>query len=165
MCDILSRYDMDLEKVNIMLGHCKGFTDEPVGVFELDASVIYHQKNHELANCWIAMSDPKGESSDIMAFLKLSVAVIGEGDELPVHDDDEDDEGENSMEMTKCLMPPSLEQEKRCWQVSCIKAEGLPHMEGLNLGISSLLLPSRFLILSDPPFSQFLQAPCPTSAT
>jgi hypothetical protein len=48
-----------------------------------------------------------------MAFLKLSVAVIGEGDELPVHDDDEDDEGENSMEMTKCLMPPALEQEKR----------------------------------------------------
>ena len=26
------------------------------------------------------MSDPKGESSEIMAFLKLSVAVIGEGD-------------------------------------------------------------------------------------
>ncbi len=48
-----------------------------------------------------------------MAFLKLSVCVAGEGDELPVHDDDEDDEGENSMEMTKCLMPPSLEQEKR----------------------------------------------------
>jgi hypothetical protein len=156
---------MDLEKVNIMLGHCKGFTDEPVGVFELDASVIYHQKNHELANCWIAMSDPKGESSDIMAFLKLSVAVIGEGDELPVHDDDEDDEGENSMEMTRCLMPPSLEQEKRCWQISCIKAEGLPHMEGLNLGISSLLLPQRFPALSDPPFVQLLQALCPTSAT
>jgi hypothetical protein len=77
-----------------------------------------------------------------MAFLKLSVCVVGEGicclqtnqnrnchslkasspsapvhrntgDELPVHDDDEDDEGENAMEMTKCLMPPSLEQEKR----------------------------------------------------
>lgn len=156
---------MDLEKINIVLGHCKGFTDEPVGVFELDASVIYHQKNHELANCWIAMSDPKGESSDIMAFLKLSVAVIGEGDELPVHDDDEDDEGENSMEMTKCLMPPSLEQEKRVWQISCIKAEGLPHMEGLNLGISSLLLPLPFPIISDPPFSQLPQALCPTSAT
>ncbi len=26
------------------------------------------------------MSDPKGESSEIMAFLKLSVAVIGEGE-------------------------------------------------------------------------------------
>lgn len=65
------------------------------------------------------MSDPKGESSEIMAFLKLSVCVAGEGDELPVHDDDEDDEGENTMEMTKCLMPPSLEQEKRCacWQL------------------------------------------------
>ena len=124
MCDILSRYDMDLEKINIVLGHCKGFTDEPVGVFELDASVIYHQKNHELANCWIAMSDPKGESSDIMAFLKLSVAVIGEGDELPVHDDDEDDEGENSMEMTKCLMPPSLEQESGSGRYLASKRRG-----------------------------------------
>jgi len=141
-------YDMDLEKVTVQLSNSKGFTDDLVAVFELDMSIIYHQDKHELANCWIAMSDPKGESSEIMAFLKLSVAVIGEGDELPAHDDDEDDEGENSMEMTKCLMPPALEQEKRCWQIVALKAAGLPHQEGLKLGGLSTLRHMNFFVLS-----------------
>lgn len=141
-------YDMDLEKVNIQFVNSKKFSDELVGVFELDMSVIYHQTNHELANCWVGMSDPKGESSEIMAFLKLSVCVVGEGDELPVHDDDEDDEGENAMEMTKCLMPPSLEQEKRCWQISVIKAINMPHTEGLRIGALSNIRRMNFFAMA-----------------
>ena len=50
-------YDMDLEKINIQLVNSKTLTEELVGMFEMDMSVIYHQKNHELANCtWVLLT-------------------------------------------------------------------------------------------------------------
>jgi hypothetical protein len=45
-------------------------------------------------------------------------------------------------------MPPSLEQEKRCWQISAIKAVGLPHMEGLKLGALSSIRRMNFFVMA-----------------
>jgi hypothetical protein len=120
-------FDMDLAKIQISYLDGGSLFSTLLGSYEFDMSIIYHQNKHEISNVWVALLDASGESLDIKGFVKLSIAVVGENDELPVHNDDEDDE-EDSMDMTQCLMPPNLESKKHSLTVVCLKGEGFPQL-------------------------------------
>jgi hypothetical protein len=95
-------------------------------------SIIYHQDKHEIANVWVALLDASGESLDIKGFVKLSIAVVGENDELPVHNDDDEDE-EAGMDMTQCLMPPNMETKKNSLTIVCLRGQGFPQLSTSNM--------------------------------
>jgi hypothetical protein len=120
-------FDMDLAKIQISYFDGGSLFSTLLGSYEFDMSIIYYQDKHEIANIWVALLDASGESLDIKGFVKLSIAVVGEEDELPVHNDDDEDE-EASMDMTQCLMPPNLETKKNSLTVVCLKGEGFPQL-------------------------------------
>jgi len=120
-------FDMDLAKIQISYLDGGSLFSTLLGAYEFDMSIIYHQDKHEISNVWVALLDASGESLDIKGFVKLSIAVVGENDELPVHNDD-DDEEEDNMDMTQCLMPPNMETKKQSLTVVCLKGEGFPKL-------------------------------------
>ena len=123
---------MDLAKIQISYLDGGSLFSTLLGAYEFDMSIIYHQDKHEIANVWVALLDASGESLDIKGFVKLSIAVVGENDELPVHNDDDDDE-EDNMDMTRCLMPPNMETKKQSLTVICLKGEGFPKLSDRNM--------------------------------
>jgi hypothetical protein len=125
-------FDMDLAKIQISYLDGGSLFSTLLGSYEFDMSIIYHQNKHEIANVWVALLDASGESLDIKGFVKLSIAVVGETDELPVHDDDEEDE-EASMDMTQCLMPPNMESKKNSLTVVCLKGESFPKLSSSKM--------------------------------
>lgn len=53
-----------------------------IGVYELDVTQIYFQKDHTMYNQWLALSNPEGKDfNEITAYLKVSISIAGPGDE------------------------------------------------------------------------------------
>ena len=125
-------FDMDLAKIQISYLDGGSLFSTLLGSYEFDMSIIYHQDKHEIANVWVALLDASGESLDIKGFVKLSIAVVGENDELPVHNDDDEDE-EAGMDMTQCLMPPNMETKKNSLTIVCLKGQGFPQLSTSNM--------------------------------
>jgi len=125
-------FDMDLAKIQISYLDGGSLFSTLLGSYEFDMSIIYHQDKHEIANVWVALLDSSGESLDIKGFVKLSIAVVGENDELPVHNDDDEDE-EAGMDMTQCLMPPNMETKKNSLTIVCLKGQGFPQLSTSNM--------------------------------
>ena len=58
------------------------FKDDTIGIYEFDVSYIYFLDKHTLLNKWLALSNPEAKDmNEITGYLKLSISVIGPGDE------------------------------------------------------------------------------------
>ena len=93
-----------------------------IGVFEFDLSWIYYREHHEVYNQWIALTNPdadeeedeeKGDNEDIHGvegYLKLSITILGPGDEQYIHDEEAELAKESSLESGMILVAPGIEQ-------------------------------------------------------
>ncbi|CAK4152774.1 unnamed protein product [Aphanomyces euteiches] len=98
---------------------------DKIGFFRIDVPYIYYQKNHEMYRQWVALVKSAGDSEQgVQGYLLLSVAVLGPGDKIQIHDD-KDIQQENEM----VLMPPRLAQSLYFLVVTVHRAEGLPNMD------------------------------------
>jgi len=61
----------------------KGFLkDEMVGMYEFDISSIYFRDKHCFEHQYVGLSNPDAENfSEIKGLLKMSISVMGPGDE------------------------------------------------------------------------------------
>jgi hypothetical protein len=50
-----------------------------------------------------------------------------------VADEEEEDDDEDTLDMSRCLMPPTLEQEQFLLKVHCWEAQHLPAMDSMAL--------------------------------
>ncbi|TPP66396.1 Dysferlin, partial [Fasciola gigantica] len=68
--------------------------DSLIGSFKFDLSLAYEQDNHALLNKWLLLSDPEDPMSGPRGYLKISLLILGPGDEpfsLKADDSDEQD--------------------------------------------------------------------------
>ncbi|OON18060.1 FerI domain protein [Opisthorchis viverrini] len=58
--------------------------DALIGSFKFDLGLVYDQDKHALLNKWLLLCDPDDTMSGCKGYLKVSVVIVGPGDEPPV---------------------------------------------------------------------------------
>ena len=94
-----------------------------IGAFEFDLSWIYYREHHEVYNQWIALTNPDADDEEeeeekdddegidgIEGYLKLSITILGPGDEQYIHDEEAELAKESSLESGMILVSPGIEQ-------------------------------------------------------
>eukprot|EP00004_Rigifila_ramosa_P005707 TRINITY_DN16378_c0_g1_i1.p1 TRINITY_DN16378_c0_g1~~TRINITY_DN16378_c0_g1_i1.p1 ORF type:complete len:1467 (-),score=375.36 TRINITY_DN16378_c0_g1_i1:84-3968(-) len=100
--------------------------NELIGNYEFGLGYIYRLKNHELFRQWIALTDTTDKHEGCQGFLKLSISVMGPGDEQVIHSEDDVRAADGSEVI---LLPPKVQQEGHLLMVECHSAEGLPKVD------------------------------------
>lgn len=111
-----------------------------IGSFKIDLGQIYSQRRHTYFNKWLVLSNEEDEDSvaEIMGYLKVSVAVIGPGDETPdlsVDTDSEKDDVESNL-----LLPTGTQLKPATFHIDLFQAADLPRMDpGVMEGVKKIL--------------------------
>jgi hypothetical protein len=58
--------------------------DALIGSFKMDIGYVYDEPNHSLINKWLLLGDTEDCMSGAKGYLKVTINVLGAGDEVPV---------------------------------------------------------------------------------
>uniref|UniRef100_A0A9J8B1N9 Myoferlin n=1 Tax=Cyprinus carpio carpio TaxID=630221 RepID=A0A9J8B1N9_CYPCA len=98
-----------------------------MGEFKLDIGYIYDEPAHCIMKKWILLNDPDDSSSGAKGYLKVSMFVLGTGDEPPVEkkeqDNDKDDVESN------LLLPAGVALRWVTLRLKVFRAEDIPQMD------------------------------------
>uniref|UniRef100_A0A673LBU6 Myoferlin n=1 Tax=Sinocyclocheilus rhinocerous TaxID=307959 RepID=A0A673LBU6_9TELE len=98
-----------------------------MGEFKLDIGYIYDEPAHCIMKKWILLNDPDDSSSGAKGYLKVSMFVLGTGDEPPVErkeqDNDKDDVESN------LLLPAGVALRWVTLKLKVFRAEDVPQMD------------------------------------
>ncbi|XP_053314071.1 dysferlin isoform X2 [Spea bombifrons] len=102
-------------------------TDCIVGEFRMDVGMIYAESKHAYLKKWLLLSDPEDFSAGGKGYLKVSIIVLGPGDECPMDkkeliEDKEDIEG-------NLLRPAGVSLRGALLTLRIYRAEDLPQMD------------------------------------
>ncbi|KAM9716080.1 myoferlin-like isoform 2-T2 [Menidia menidia] len=101
--------------------------DSLMGEFKLDVGYVYDEPDHCVMRKWLLLNDPDDSSSGARGYLKVSLFVVGAGDEPPVEkresNDDEDDIESN------LLLPAGLTLRWVTLSLKVFRAEDIPQMD------------------------------------
>eukprot|EP00079_Xenopus_tropicalis_P032616 XP_017946387.1 PREDICTED: dysferlin [Xenopus tropicalis] len=102
-------------------------TDSVIGEFRMDVGMIYGESKHAFLRKWLLLSDPDDFSAGAKGYLKVSLYVLGPGDESPVEkkevsEDKEDIEG-------NLLRPAGVSLRGAHLTLKIYRAEDLPQMD------------------------------------
>ncbi|XP_030306340.1 dysferlin isoform X6 [Calypte anna] len=101
--------------------------DSVIGEFRMDVETVYSEPRHCFLRKWLLLSDPEDFSAGAKGYLKVSIFVLGPGDEAPlekkeVSEDKEDIEG-------NLLRPTGVTLRGAHFCLKIFKAEDLPQMD------------------------------------
>ncbi|XP_039234377.1 dysferlin-like, partial [Pipra filicauda] len=101
--------------------------DSVIGEFRMDVETVYSEPKHAFLRKWLLLSDPEDLSAGAKGYLKVSVLVLGPGDEAPlekkeVSEDKEDIEA-------NLLRPTGVTLRGAQFCLKIFKAEDLPQMD------------------------------------
>ncbi|KDO20674.1 hypothetical protein SPRG_13426 [Saprolegnia parasitica CBS 223.65] len=118
--------DIESASIEVTVKDADGpFSSDKIGFFRIDIPYIYYMKNHEMYRQWVALVKSAGDSEQgVQGYLLLSIAVLGPGDTIPIHDPKEI---KDDSEMV--IMPPRVSQTLHFLVVTVHRAEGLPNMD------------------------------------
>ncbi|XP_011486215.1 myoferlin isoform X2 [Oryzias latipes] len=101
--------------------------DSLMGEFKLDVGYVYDEPAHCVMRKWLLLNDPDDSSSGAKGYLKVSLFVIGTGDEPLVEkrdcDDDQDDIESN------LLLPAGMTLRWATLSLKVFRAEDIPQMD------------------------------------
>uniref|UniRef100_A0A4X2M035 Dysferlin n=1 Tax=Vombatus ursinus TaxID=29139 RepID=A0A4X2M035_VOMUR len=102
-------------------------TDALIGEFRMDIGSVYAEPRHAYLRKWLLLSDPDDFAAGAKGYLKVSVFVLGPGDETPIEkkepmEDKEDVEG-------NLLRPTGLALRGAHFCLKVFRAEDLPQMD------------------------------------
>ncbi|XP_054846459.1 dysferlin isoform X2 [Eublepharis macularius] len=102
-------------------------TDSVIGEFRMDVGTVYAEPKHAFLRKWLLLSDPEDFSAGAKGYLKVSLYVLGPGDEAPVEkkegaEDKEDIEG-------NILRPTGVCLRGAHFSLKIYRAEDLPQMD------------------------------------
>uniref|UniRef100_A0ABM5GKW0 Dysferlin isoform X4 n=1 Tax=Pogona vitticeps TaxID=103695 RepID=A0ABM5GKW0_9SAUR len=102
-------------------------TDSVIGEFRVDIGAIYSESKHCFLRKWLLLSDPEDFSAGARGYLKVSLHVLGPGDEVPMErkegaEDKEDIEG-------NLLRPTGVALRGAHFSLKVYRAEDLPQMD------------------------------------
>ncbi|XP_059215641.1 myoferlin [Centropristis striata] len=101
--------------------------DSLMGEFKLDVGYIYDESGHAILSKWLLLSDPDDSSSGPRGYLKVSIIVVGTGDEPPIQrreTSDEQDDIESNL-----LVPAGVTMRWATLSLKVYRAEDMPQMD------------------------------------
>jgi len=135
--DKVKQHELETAMISISLfDHDFVGSNNLIGKFTVDIAYIYRMnQEHELYRMWVALTDPADETSEIKAFLRITINVLGPGDKPPVHDPlkhlvDRNDNGVN-----KLFTPSRVKLTGHIIKLAVYRAE---HLAPLDLAINSV---------------------------
>jgi len=73
---------IEIDTISIRVKNKGLLKDQLIGMYEFDMARVYSEKKHAIHNQWIALFNPESSNfSEITGNLKLSISVMGPGDE------------------------------------------------------------------------------------
>ncbi|XP_056286626.1 myoferlin-like isoform X1 [Pseudoliparis swirei] len=101
--------------------------DSVMGEFKLDVGYVYDEPAHCVMRKWLLLNDPDDSSSGAKGYLKVSLFVVGAGDEPPAEKrdscDDQDDIESN------LLLPAGVTLRWATLSLKVFRAEDVPQMD------------------------------------
>ncbi|XP_028288019.1 myoferlin-like isoform X2 [Parambassis ranga] len=101
--------------------------DSLMGEFKVDVGYLYDEPAHCIMRKWLLLNDPDDSSSGAKGYLKVSLFVVGTGDEPPLEkresNDDQDDIESN------LLLPAGVTLRWATLSLKVFRAEDIPQMD------------------------------------
>ncbi|XP_072312686.1 myoferlin-like isoform X1 [Eucyclogobius newberryi] len=101
--------------------------DSLMGEFKLDIGYVYDEPAHCVMRKWLLLNDPEESSSGAKGYLKVSLFVVGVGDEPPVESRESNDD-QDDIE-TNLLLPAGIAQRWATLSLKVYRAEDIPQMD------------------------------------
>ncbi|CAH8578664.1 unnamed protein product [Schistosoma haematobium] len=112
--------------------------DSMIGSFKFDLSIVYECDRHAMLNKWLLLCNPEDPMSGAKGYLKISVVILGPGDEAPIMKVGESDEKEDIE--GNLLRPAGVQLRPAIFKILLYMAEDLPRMDSDAFkGIKNLL--------------------------
>ncbi|MGH0119718.1 UNVERIFIED_CONTAM: hypothetical protein FKN15_058671 [Acipenser sinensis] len=101
--------------------------DSLMGEFKLDVGYVYDEPGHTVMRKWLLLNDPDDSSSGAKGYLKVSMFIVGTGDELPV--ENRDTSGDQDDVESNLLLPAGVSLRWITFMLKLYRAEDIPQMD------------------------------------
>ncbi|XP_029311419.1 LOW QUALITY PROTEIN: myoferlin-like [Cottoperca gobio] len=101
--------------------------DSLMGEFKLDVGYVYDEPAHCVMRKWLLLNEPDDSSSGAKGYLKVSLFVVGAGDEPPVEKSDSNDD-QDDIE-SNLLLPAGVTLRWATLSLKVFRAEDVPQMD------------------------------------
>ncbi|KAK7123004.1 hypothetical protein R3I94_019953 [Phoxinus phoxinus] len=98
-----------------------------MGEFKLDIGYIYDEPAHCVMKKWVLLIDPDDSSSGAKGYIKVSMFVVGTGDEPPVERKEEDSDKDDVE--SNLLLPAGVALRWVTLKLKVFRAEDVPQMD------------------------------------
>ncbi|KAG5267056.1 hypothetical protein AALO_G00239370 [Alosa alosa] len=101
--------------------------DSLIGEFKMDIGYVYDEPAHAIMRKWLLLSDADDLSSGARGYLKVSMMIVGTGDEPPV---EKSDRNEDQDDVEKNLLRPAgVSLRSATLTLKVYRAEDMPQMD------------------------------------
>ncbi|CAB1341783.1 unnamed protein product [Coregonus sp. 'balchen'] len=101
--------------------------DSLMGEFKLDVGYIYDEPAHAIMRKWLLLSDPDDSSSGAKGYLKVSLVIVGTGDEPPTEKRERNEELDDIE--SNLLVPAGVTLRLVTLNLKVYRAEDMPQMD------------------------------------
>ncbi|XP_040924277.1 myoferlin isoform X2 [Betta splendens] len=101
--------------------------DSLMGEFKLDTGYVYDEPAHCVLRKWLLLNDPDDSSSGAKGYLKVSLFIVGTGDEPPMENRDSNDD-QDDIE-SNLLLPAGVTLRWATLSLKVFRAEDVPQMD------------------------------------
>ncbi|XP_072523835.1 myoferlin [Salminus brasiliensis] len=101
--------------------------DSLMGEFKIDIGYIYDEPAHCIMRKWLLLNDPDDSSSGAKGYLKVSMFIVGTGDDPPVEKTDRDTDSDDVE--SNLLLPAGIALRWVTLQLKVFRAEDIPQMD------------------------------------
>ncbi|KAL8566025.1 hypothetical protein ACOMHN_062754 [Nucella lapillus] len=102
-------------------------SDALIGSFKCDVGLVYDEPQHAFLNKWLLLGDPEDIMAGAKGYLKISVVILGPGDEAPSMKVT-DQMGEEDIE-SNLLRPAGVQLRPATFVLKVYRAEDIPRMD------------------------------------
>ncbi|KAF3708203.1 Myoferlin Fer-1-like protein 3 [Channa argus] len=101
--------------------------DSLMGEFKVDVGYIYDEPGHAVMRKWLLLSDPDDSSSVARGYLKISIIIVGTGDEPPTEKKERNEELDDIE--SNLLVPAGVTMRWATLSLKVYRAEDMPQMD------------------------------------
>ncbi|KAL4641016.1 myoferlin [Arapaima gigas] len=101
--------------------------DSLIGEFKLDVGYIYEEPGHAIMRRWLLLSNPEDSSYGAKGYLKVSMFIMGTGDEPPVERTESNEEQEDIE--SNLLLPAGVSLRWITLTLKVYRGEDMPQMD------------------------------------